>query len=200
MKEYEKGIISGIGQSLSGHPFDTLKVIKQNNLPIKNINFKRLYKGLAFPLMSNAMIMSSQYYFYHNHSGILAGIISGMMIGPIDYFKVQKQISKNYKYKLNMPLGMTPTILRETLAVPIYFNSYYKLNEKLNNSFVSGGVAGALSWLIPYPIDTIKSRMQVGYNLKESIKMGNYTRGLVICLIRGFIANGVGFALVEKLN
>jgi len=200
MKEYEKGIISGIGQTLSGHPFDTLKVIRQNKLSTNNINLKRLYKGLTFPLISNATIMSTQYYFYHNHSGILAGIISGMMIGPIDYFKIQKQISKNYKYKLKMPLGMSATILRETLAVPIYFNSYYKLNEKLNNSFISGGLAGALSWLIPYPIDTIKSRMQVGYNLKESIKMGNYSGGLLVCLIRGFLANGVGFALVEKLN
>jgi hypothetical protein len=200
MKEYEKGIISGIGQSLSGHPFDTLKVKKQNNLPIKNINLKRLYKGLTFPLMSNAVIMSSQYYFYHNHSGILAGIISGMMIGPIDYLKVQKQISKNYKYKLRMPLGMNASILRETLAVPIYFNSYYKLNEKLNNSFISGGLAGVLSWLIPYPIDTIKSRMHAGYNFKDSIKMGNFSRGLSICLMRGFVANGVGFSLVEKLK
>ena len=125
MNDCEKGIISGIGQTLSGHPFDTLKVIKQNNLPMKNINVKRLYKGLTFPLISNATIMSSQYYFYHNHSGILAGIISGLMIGPIDYFKIQKQISKNYKYKLSMPLGMNASIMRETLAVPIYFNSYF---------------------------------------------------------------------------
>ena len=200
MNDYEKGIISGIGQTLSGHPFDTLKVIRQNKIVVEKMNLKRLYKGLTLPLMANATIMSSQYYFYHNHSGLMAGIISGMMIGPIDYFKIQKQLSKDYKYTLRIPKGIIPTIMRESLSVPIYFNTYYKVNEKLNNSFLSGGIAGVLSWLIPYPIDTIKSRMQLGYNLKDSIKMGNYTRGLSICLMRGFIANGVGFSLVERLK
>ena len=200
MNDCEKGIISGIGQTLSGHPFDTLKVIRQNKIVVENMNLKRLYKGLTFPLMSNAAIMSSQYYFYHNHSGLLSGIISGMMIGPIDYFKIQKQVNKDYKYTFKRPLGMSATIMRETLSVPIYFNTYYKVNKEINNSFLSGGIAGALSWLIAYPIDTIKTRMQVGYNLKNSIKMGNYTRGLSICLMRGFIANGVGFSLVERLK
>ena len=41
---------------------------------------------------------------------------------------------------------------------------------QINNTFISGGIAGMLSWLIPYPIDTIKSRIQMGYSLKESIK------------------------------
>jgi len=97
-------------------------------------------------------------------------------------------------------LGLNITILREMISIPIYFNSYYLINEKINNSFLSGGAAGILSWLIPYPIDTIKTRMQVGYSFKRSIMMGNYMKGLPLCLFRGFLANGVGFYSVEKLK
>ena len=62
----------------------------------------------------------------------------------------------------------------------------------INNSFISGGIAGILSWLIPYPIDTIKSRIQIGYSLKKSIKLGNYYKGLNFCLLRAFLVNGIG--------
>ena len=49
MKEYEKGIISGIGQTLSGHPFDTLKVIRQNKLFLFDI-FKNILSKLSTSL------------------------------------------------------------------------------------------------------------------------------------------------------
>lgn len=200
MNDYKNGMISGIVQTLSGYPFDTLKVLKQNNIKINNFKVSKLYNGLTFPLVSNSMIIGSQFYFYHNHSSLLAGIISGMMVAPVDYFKIQKQIKKDYKYKIQIPLGLNITILREVISLPIYFNSYYFLNEKLDNSFISGGIAGMLSWLIPYPIDTIKTRMQTGYSFKKSISMGNYMRGIKFCLLRGFIVNSIGFYSVNKLN
>lgn len=202
MNDYYKGALSGIAQTLSGHPFDTIKVLKQNNIHPKNTikNFLNYYKGITFPLLSNSVVIGSQFYIYHNHSGLLAGIVSGLMITPIDYFKTQKQIVKNYKYKIERPLGFGVTVMRESIGIPIYFNSYYYINDKINNSFISGGIAGMLSWLIPYPIDTIKSRIQMGYSLKESIKLGNYTRGLKFCLLRAFVVNSVGFYCAENIN
>ena len=202
MNDYYKGSISGIAQIISGYPFDTLKVLKQNNIN-KKINFFnifKLYKGITFPLVSNSVIIGSQFYFYHNHSSLLSGIISGLMITPIDYFKIQKQTNKNYKYKLQRPIGFNITVCREVLAVPIYFKTYYYFNRKFNNSFLSGGIAGVLSWLIPYPIDTIKSRIQMGYTLKESIKLKKFFRGINFCLTRAFIVNGIGFYCANKIK
>ena len=43
MNDYFVGSISGIAQTITGHPFDTLKVKRQNNIPLK-YNFKRLYR------------------------------------------------------------------------------------------------------------------------------------------------------------
>lgn len=201
MNDYYKGAISGIAQTLSGHPFDTIKVLKQNNIQPK-LSFRKIinyYKGITFPLLSNSFIIGSQFYIYHNYSGLLAGIVSGIMITPIDYFKTQKQINKNYRYKIEKPLGLSVTIMRESISIPIYFNSYYYINEKIDNSFISGGIAGILSWLIPYPIDTIKSRIQIGYSLKESIKLGNYYKGLKFCLLRAFLVNSTGFYCAKNI-
>ena len=202
MDDYYKGAISGIAQTLSGHPFDTIKVLKQNNIH-HELSFRKIinyYKGITFPLLSNSIIIGSQFYIYHNYSGLLAGIVSGIMITPIDYFKTQKQINKNYKYKIEKPLGLSATIMRESISIPIYFSSYYYINEKIDNSFISGGIAGILSWLIPYPIDTIKSRIQIGYSLKKSIKLGNYYKGLNFCLLRAFLVNGIGFYCAKNIN
>jgi hypothetical protein len=199
MDDFKKGVVSGIAQTLSGHPFDTIKVYKQNNLNFK-FNIYQMYKGILFPLISNTFIVGSQFYIYHNYSSILAGFISGLMITPIDYFKTQKQINKDYKYKLTIPKGLNITITREVFAVPIYFNSYYYINNKINNPFISGGISGILSWLIPYPIDTIKSRIQSGISLKKSLKMKNYYKGLNFCLFRAFLVNGIGFFCLEKIN
>ena len=107
---------------------------------------------------------------------------------------------KNYNYKLTWPLGFNITILREIISLPIYFESYYYFKEKTNNSFISGGLSGMLTWLLPYPIDTIKTRMQMGYTLKESIQQKNYMKGLGLCLARGFIVNAVGFYCVNVLS
>lgn len=199
MNDFLAGSISGIAQTISGHGFDTLKVRKQTNMPL-NFNITNLYRGITFPLLSNTMIIGSQFYFYHNYSSLLSGVISGLMVGPIDYFKIQKQINKNYKYKLQKPLGMNITILRECISMPIYFNTYYYLKEKTDNSFISGGTAGVLSWLIPYPIDTIKTRIQTGCTLKESISKKQYMKGLSLCLARGFVVNAVGFYCVNAFN
>lgn len=199
MEDYLKGSVSGIAQALSGHPFDTVKVLKQNNIKY-NFDIRNLYKGLSFPLFTNSIIIGTQFYLYHNYNSFITGIVSGLMIAPVDYFKIQKQINPNYKYKLKMPLGLHATVLRETFSIPIYFNSFYWLNNKLNNSFLSGGIAGILSWLIPYPIDTIKTRVQSGISLKESIKIGKYWRGLHFCLFRAFLVNGAGFYCSEKIK
>ncbi len=127
MNDYYRGAMSGIAQTLIGHPFDTIKVLRQNNIHPKITikNFLNYYKGITFPLLSNSVVIGSQFYIYHNHSSLLAGIVSGLMIAPIDYFKTQKQIIKNYKYKIERPLGFGVTVMRESICIPIYFNSYY---------------------------------------------------------------------------
>ena len=65
--------------------------------------------------------------------------------------------------------------------------------------FLSGSLAGTISWFITYPVDTIKTRLQNNSckTIKEAIKKGNLFTGLNLCLIRAFIVNGVNFSVYE---
>ena len=46
--------------------------------------------------------------------------------------------------------------------------------------FISGSLGGLMGVLISHPIDTIKTRVQIGSanNIKSAIKMGNYYSGI----------------------
>jgi hypothetical protein len=50
MESFWAGLISGIFQTVVGHPLDTLKVWKQNNSRISP-SFFNLYKGIKYPFI-----------------------------------------------------------------------------------------------------------------------------------------------------
>jgi hypothetical protein len=62
----------------------------------------------------------------------------------------------------------------------------------------AGGVAGAAAWIIVYPLDVIKSRVQVGgagalAALSQAAKEGKMYRGVSAAILRAFVANGALF-------
>lgn len=202
MSYFISGAFSGIGQAIVGHPFDTIKVLKQQNIKINRNNLKinNLYKGFKYPLISNIFLIGTQFHSYHNYGSVITGILSGLILTPIDYYKIQNQINfNNKKINFKIPKGFGITILREMIALKIYFDSFYYFNKKLNNPFIAGGLSGIFSWLIPYPIDTIKTRIQTNNTLKKSILLGNYYNGLSFCLTRAFLVNGIGFYCANKI-
>ena len=58
---------------------------------------------------------------------------------------------------------------------------------------MSGGVAGSMSWLLTYQIDTVKTRIQSGDTFNQALLKQNFNKGILFCLLRGFIVNGCGF-------
>ena len=201
------GSISGIAQTVVGHPFDTLKVLQQNN-KLKVNSLKNLYKGISMPLIQTPLICGvsfflndslNSYFTNEYYSGLFSGFFSSFIICPFEYYKINSQIQKkiyfDFKSLKKSYSNINYVILRETPALSIYFGLY---NQCLNNnisSFSAGGIAGVSSWLFTYPLDTIKTRMQSGKtnSLRESLLMGNLFKGLQICLIRAFIVNSIGF-------
>ena len=87
------------------------------------------------------------------------------------------------------------------ISLSLAFSTYYNLKERNIDSFIAGGIAGINSWLLTYPVDTIKTRYQSHHDpsLKKIILQGNFSKGLGFCIFRAFIVNGVSFTLYEKL-
>lgn len=110
--------------------------------------------------------------------------------------------------------GLNVTLLREAPSFGVYFLVYEALTKMPDNVPVStprmllaGGLAGTASWVISYPLDVIKSRIQADGNryaglidcLKQSVKTEGYSclyRGLSSTIVRAFPTNAVTFTAV----
>ena len=229
MNEYILGNVYGFSQVIVGYPFDTIRTNIQNKQPLKPFitNPKLLYRGVIFPLSMNCIGVSCMFGNYDylcnlTHSRLIAGMITGfissLLLTPFDYNKIQMQTinksiysttNKNYiqtntfSHIRKYYNGFLYTSLREIISVPTYFIVFQNMKEKYNyNSFLSGGCAGVCSWLITYPLDTLKTRKQL-YNtlsLKQLCNIGPLWSGLSITLIRAFIVNSICFSIYDKLK
>lgn len=164
----------------------------------------------------------------HATAGAMAGFLQSFICAPIELVKTRQQLSKPGD---GMPSGawagarhviksggikalfrgLGVTVLRDAPAFAIYFSSYEALTRGDNSVwrvFTAGGIAGTLSWVLLYPIDVVKSRLQgdaVGkYSgawdcLVRSVRSEGWSclrRGLGAVTLRAFISNGACFTAV----
>jgi hypothetical protein len=219
MDEYKSllsGFVSGAIHTIVGYPLDTLKTLKQSNQLNQNQNQiqkpKKIFNGVIYPVaqvsLVNALMFGSNDYFKKNHSIYVSNLYSGVLISlictPLDKYKITRQFNIDYKFNIkNIIKSYKSTHIvasREIPAIFTYFSTYNYLKEKHVPIFLSGSIAGTISWFITYPIDTIKTRIQNNSckTIKEAIKKGNLCTGLSLCLIRAFIVNGVNFSVYEQ--
>lgn len=116
--------------------------------------------------------------------------------------------------------GFGVTMLRDAPAHAVYFTSYEAVRERLHpgcrkdgeegmlTMLLAGGTAGALSWLICYPVDVAKSRIQAPGSrfrgladcLARSVREEGYqvlVRGLGVTMARAFVVNAAIFTAYE---
>eukprot|EP00759_Apiculatamorpha_spiralis_P023778 PhF_6_TR27347/c0_g1_i1/m.40188/K15109/SLC25A20_29, CACT, CACL, CRC1; solute carrier family 25 (mitochondrial carnitine/acylcarnitine transporter), member 20/29 len=110
--------------------------------------------------------------------------------------------------------GYTPMLLSRVLGLPPYFTTYHTVRNYLHPNksealpthvaLLGGGLGGMSFWLVNYPTDVIKTRMQTQSNhltLPEVAKVihrehgwKGFYKGFGVCLARAFPANaGVFF-------
>jgi solute carrier family 25 (mitochondrial carnitine/acylcarnitine transporter), member 20/29 len=198
-----------------------------------NIYTKNLYFGVKYPLVINCIYNSFLFGIFNisnNHfnniflSGFISGSISSTILTPFELLKIQSQqgynINKSLLYNNNLHFsnkvkllyrGYKYTFFRESFGSAIYFYSYYKFKENNYSNFISGGFSGVLSWILTYPIDTIKTRyqsIQLLPNSNNNISQNNLNNiwrvkglwnGISFCIIRAFLINGITFSLYENL-
>lgn len=198
--EFVAGIFSGITQVMVGHPLDTIKVNKQNNIKVN----KRLYQGVKYPLVTHSIIVGLQFDLYYRYNSFVDGIITSFIITPIDYYKINKQNNNKINFKSmisNFPKSYPITVARESIALAVYFGGYDIMREKYNlHPMIAGGIAGAGSWISTFPLDTIKTRIQSGNTIINSIKQQNLWKGFNITIARALLVNSLGFYVAELVK
>ena len=212
--EYAAGAISGLCQTMVGHPFDTYKVLLQNNsLKTNMITKVNPFVGIKFPMTSSVINCSITFGLNdtlkkdYGLSSNVSGFISGGAISPIvfwfDNFKIKRQMNHPFTFReIFWAQGKFATFSRETIAFSVYFSVFDYLYKKQDYSlYFSGAVSGLANWTLTYPIDIVKTR-QVTFNMNiyEAIKMGNMWKGYSMCAIRAILVNSVGFYVYEKCN
>jgi hypothetical protein len=207
VSEFISGFASGTIQTIIGHPLDTLKVWKQNNVrPCP----RNLFSGIKYPLITGTFVTGIQFASYnwlnkYTDSDMLcggfSGIFTGLFFSPIDKYKIQSQLGIT-----SAKFGVTSCLMREIPAGAIYFGSYSFMRDKQYTILSSGAIAGASSWFLTYPFDIIKTQVQSGeYSTKTVIqKMMRretiITNGLGYCLLRAMIVNSIGFYVYESCS
>lgn len=173
----------------------------------------------------------------HFLAGAIAGLAQSPIASPLELAKLRMQLQSNANddnikkytgaihclrdiYKRNGFIGIFNgfgiTALRETPSFGIYFLTYEALTRQNTmtpistiHMLIAGGLAGTASWILTYPIDVIKSRLQADVNFKyngtidcfkKSIKQEGLMclfRGLNSTIIRAFPTNAATFAVVN---
>ena len=129
-------------------------------------------------------------------AGGLSGWVASNIYCPIEYAKIQKQLSGEMKQSSlgllmrefyhngvkNIYKGYWATAFRELTGASIYYLVYESImrglfgrnREKAGNwAFIGGGAtAGICYTLVTYPTDTIKSNIQMGMKFKEAVGNG----------------------------
>lgn len=208
------GLIIGISQTIIGYPFDTLKIHAQRGLPFRYTN---LYAGAKYQLAISSINSAACYLAFdevykHTHNpilaGAIAGITSGIIINPLEIYKIRHQVAHHSLFNLSnlksTPTGLKFTIAREMIAFTMYFSTYMKLKEYSPDTImINGGLAGCASWCFSYPFDTIKTHHQSANSnvtIKELWLKGILFRGFGICMTRAFIVNAINFYIYETLH
>lgn len=164
----------------------------------------------------------------HALAGAAAGMLQSFACAPVELVKTRQQLARPAE---GMPSGawaaarhilrngglralfrgLGITMARDTPAFAIYFASYEAMTREdrsVLKVFTAGGVAGTLSWILLYPVDVVKSRVQGDATGRyagawdcfvKSVRSDGWrcmSRGIGAVTLRAFISNGACFTAV----
>lgn len=149
----------------------------------------------------------------HFIAGTAAGLAQSVICSPMELIKTRLQLQENLPkgaFKFNGPIdctrhiwrterfrgifrGLGITAARDMPGFSSYFVSYELMVRSVANPspfciLMAGGLAGTISWLLTFPIDVIKSRLQA-----DGMSGKSQYRGVVDCLRKSYAEEGLGF-------
>ncbi|XP_053675119.1 mitochondrial basic amino acids transporter [Anopheles nili] len=149
----------------------------------------------------------------HFLAGTVAGLAQSVVCSPMELIKTRLQLQENLPrtaQRFSGPLDCTRSIWRQEGFRGIFrglgitaardmpgFSSYFVAYEYMVRSvadpspfviLMAGGLAGTFSWLVTFPIDVVKSRLQA-----DGITGKPEYNGLVDCVRKSYAAEGLAF-------
>jgi solute carrier family 25 carnitine/acylcarnitine transporter 20/29 len=132
----------------------------------------------------------------HALAGAMTAMVTTMIICPAEQIKVQLQTQQPIQWSSSILFrGFGLTLMRDMVGNAIYFGAIAGLSELA--VILKGGLAGMLSWIAMFPLDTLKTRQQTG-----RMHYHQLYRGLGPALLRAFPASAGfygGTQLVQQL-
>ncbi|CAL8111332.1 unnamed protein product [Orchesella dallaii] len=170
----------------------------------------------------------------HFAAGSISGAVQSVVASPMELVKTRMQISQEsvgskklgpidvlkgiYRNEGGLARGVFKgwgiTLGREIPGFGIYFASYEAMTRMGGGEvgtlgmMFAGGMAGVLSWIVTFPIDVVKTRLQCDASGKYSGAFDcarktyrsegyrAFSRGLVSTVIRAFPTNAATFTVV----
>ena len=207
------GCLSGFATTLLGFPLDTMKTFQQEKGTLPK-TVRQCYSGIRFPLLQNTVFNALFFYKYESLKkeykdnlllcNFYMAMYNSIIICPMDKFKIMNQQQIPYPITLkNILLSYKDfgiVCARKVPGTLLYFSSYQYFSTCQYSPFIAGGMAGVLSWLGTYPIDTIKTRIQTNPDMTvhQALAKGNLWKGISLCLGRAFFVNAFHFYMYEK--
>jgi hypothetical protein len=165
-------------------------------------------------------------------SGFVSGVSCAIVASPFETLKCNQQVNTNVNtmdhYKMlgnrNMYRGLVSSLVNKSVYYTTFFPCYYHFLDILNEMYdtdslvvngVAGGMAGAVSWSVAYPLDVIKCNQQIAltdsdskfvntlrriYGDGRSASIRNFYKGLTVTIIRSFPASFALLYGVEYTN
>uniref|UniRef100_A0AAG5DTK0 Mitochondrial carnitine/acylcarnitine carrier protein n=1 Tax=Anopheles atroparvus TaxID=41427 RepID=A0AAG5DTK0_ANOAO len=149
----------------------------------------------------------------HFAAGTAAGLAQSVVCSPMELIKTRLQLQDNLPktaHRFSGPLdctrhiwrregargifrGLGITAARDMPGFASYFVAYeYMVRTVANPSpfviLMAGGLAGTFSWLVTFPLDVVKSRLQA-----DGISGKPQYTGLVDCIRKSHAAEGLSF-------
>lgn len=209
MTDFISGLCAGCAQVAVGHPFDTAKVLIQNNQKWYGLSVGEYYRGWKFPLISATVFNCTVFPVYERTKDItnnntISGGLAGLVVTPLVYLfdigKIKKQTNQKLKFSdFYKTRGLTTTTIRETVAMMTYFGSYNYFKDLELHPLISGGLAGLTNWTITYPVDVVRTRqMAQNVTIEQAISQKNLWNGFGVCAARAIVVNSAIFFVYEK--
>lgn len=137
--------------------------------------------------------------------GVFGGCCRSLLECPLEVWKIRQQLQSTMVWA-DTYRGVGLTALRNALGVSMFFAfvaATEDLREQISggsrqwSNFLAGGFCSTAAWVVLFPVDTIKSRVQSTGTVVWG--RGLY-QGLAAGLMRSFVANGCALVVYDHVK